>query len=74
MDFTYQKPGRSKFTDGRIEKMPDWLYDPAKAAGRKRHSFSTWKHFDADSPLVDGGLIGPVSLEWYDRVDPLSQN
>jgi hypothetical protein len=60
--------GKSKFTDGRIQKLPDWLYDPAKRAGHKRHSFSVWKHYNADSPLVPAGLLGPVTLEWLNHV------
>jgi hypothetical protein len=62
--------GKSKFTDGRIQKLPDWLYDPAKRGGRKRHSFSVWKHYNADSPLVPAGLLGPVTLEWFNHVAP----
>ncbi|MDR2674775.1 MAG: hypothetical protein LBC18_07890 [Opitutaceae bacterium] len=60
--------GKSKFTDGRIQKLPGWLYDPAKRGERKRHSFSVWKHYNADSPLVPAGLLGPVTLEWLNHV------
>ncbi|MDR0902300.1 MAG: hypothetical protein LBM92_05980, partial [Opitutaceae bacterium] len=67
---SYQPAGTNKFTDGRILKLPGWLYDPAKRAGSKRHSFSVWKHYDADSPLVPAGLLGPVTLEWLNRVAP----
>jgi len=66
--FAYQAAGKSKFTDGRLLKMPDWLYEPARRGERKRASFSTWKHYDADSPLVPAGLLGPVRLEWFQRV------
>jgi hypothetical protein len=62
--FRYQTSGGSKFTDGRLLTFPDWLYDPSKRASRPRQSFSTWKHYDADSPLVPAGLLGPVKLEW----------
>lgn len=65
---TYQAAGKSKFTDGRLEKNPDWLYEPAKRAGRKRQSFSSWKHYEADSPLVKSGLLGPVRIEWFNEV------
>jgi hypothetical protein len=60
--------GKSKFTDGRIQKFPDWLYDSSKRPARKRHSFSVWKHYNADSPLVPSGLLGPVRLEWYNHI------
>ncbi len=63
-DLTYQKEGRNKFTDGKLEKLPAWLYDRSKLAEKKRYSFTTWKHYKADSPLIPSGLIGPVRLEW----------
>ncbi len=62
--YSYQTGG-SKFTVGKLEKLPEWLYDPSKKVERKRHSFSTWKHYDADSPLVPSGLLGPVTIEWF---------
>jgi hypothetical protein len=27
-----------------------------------------WKHYNADSPLVPAGLLGPVTLEWLNHV------
>lgn len=74
VDYTYQKPGTSKFTDGRIEALPQWLSstiagESSEPFARKRHSFSVWKHYDADSPLVRSGLLGPVRIQWLWRVD-----
>lgn len=66
--FAYQEAGKNKFTDGRLLEMPGWLYDPAKRSERKRASFSTWKHYGADSPLVPAGLLGPVRVEWFQRI------
>jgi hypothetical protein len=73
VDYSYQKLGTSKFTDGRIEALPEWL--SSRIAGEssgpfasKRHSFGVWKHYDADSPLVRSGLLGPVRIEWFWRV------
>ena len=75
VDYTYQKPGVSKFTDGRIERMPQWL--SSRISGQssepfagKRHSFSVWQHYDAGAPLVRSGLLGPVRIEWFWRVEP----
>ncbi len=74
VDYTYQKPGTSKFTDGRIEALPHWL--SARISGkssarftRRRHSFSVWKHYEADSPLVRSGLLGPVRIDWFWSLD-----
>jgi hypothetical protein len=74
VDYTYQKPGTSKFTDGRIEELPEWLSSRISETSsarftRRRHSFSVWKHYDADSPLVRSGLLGPVRIEWFWGLD-----
>ncbi len=67
IDFTYQEGG-SRFTKGRIETFPDWLWDPSTRPAQGRHSFSIWKHYSADSPLVESGLLGPVKIEWFWRM------
>ncbi len=69
VDYVYQERGGSKFTDGRIMKFPRWLRDPAQRDESKRHSFSIWKHYDVDSPLVESGLLGPVDIEWLWPLD-----
>jgi hypothetical protein len=61
-DRLFQLP--NKFTDGRLEQLPAWLYDRTRIAEKRRVSFATWKHYTADSPLVPAGLLGPVRLEW----------
>jgi hypothetical protein len=44
-----------------IAEWPDWLSEdkPSPAA---RTTFTTWKHWHKDSPLLDSGLLGPVTL------------
>ncbi len=61
----YQPEGKNKFTDGKLLELPPWLYDRSRLTERKRHSFTTWKHYDAKSPLVPAGLLGPVKIEWH---------
>ena len=63
-DLTYQPEGTNKFTDGKLNQLPAWLYDRTRLAERKRYSFTTWKHYEAKSPLVPSGLLGPVKIEW----------
>jgi hypothetical protein len=63
-DLTYQPEGTNKFTDGRLKQLPAWLYDRSQIAERKRFSFTTWKHYEAKSPLVPSGLLGPVKIDW----------
>jgi hypothetical protein len=45
-----------------ILKLPEWYQQnlPKPAGGRV--TFTTWKHFKKDSPLLESGLIGPVVL------------
>jgi hypothetical protein len=69
-DLKYQKPGTNKFTDGKLEQLPPWLYDRSRIAEKRRVSFTTWKHYTADSPLVPAGLLGPVRLEWRSVIAP----
>jgi hypothetical protein len=47
---------------GNIKVIPDWYLQgkPKPAGGRT--TFATWKHFNADSPLLAAGLVGPVRL------------
>jgi hypothetical protein len=69
-ELTYQPPGKNKFTDGKLEQLPSWLYDRSRLGEKRRVSFTTWKHYSADSPLVPAGLLGPVRLEWRAVVTP----
>lgn len=44
-----------------ISKWPDWLLQ-GKPSPTGRHTFSSWKHWTKESPLLRSGLIGPVTL------------
>lgn len=58
----------SKFTNNGILAFPEWLTDPEIVKKRQRYTFTTWRHYFADSPLVPSGLLGPVKLVIYKRV------
>jgi hypothetical protein len=47
---------------GAIQKLPEWYAQgkPKPAGGRV--TFTTWKHYSKDSPLLESGLIGPLRL------------
>jgi len=66
----YQATGVNKFTDGRILELPSWLKEKAHHRTDARVSFTVWKHYEASSPLVPAGLLGPVRLEWKNVVVP----
>jgi hypothetical protein len=45
-----------------IRRLPEWYVEgrPKPAGGRA--TFSTWKYFSAQDPLVEAGLLGPVRI------------
>ncbi len=47
---------------GDLARWPDWLLEgkPRPSAGRL--TFSTWKHYEKDSPLLPSGLLGPIRV------------
>ena len=70
--YSYQTP-TTKYIEaqnGGIEKLPAWYMtgDPKPAGGRI--AFATWKHYERTSPLVESGLLGPVTLipGWVCRI------
>ena len=62
-DLKYETTG-SKFTIGRLSEVPDWIYE-GKVNGPRR-TFTTWKHYDRNSPLVPSGLDGKVTVRIYE--------
>ena len=46
-----------------IAKWPDWLADPSKRPEPRRMTFSTFRPFTKDTPLMPSGLLGPVRIE-----------
>ena len=44
---------------------PQWLKE-GKPSPTGRITFTTWRHFTKDSPLLPSGLLGPVMLMPYE--------
>ena len=55
--------GLAAATKGNIEQLPAWYKNGKQKPADGRVTFTTWKHFTKDSPLIESGLIGPVKLE-----------
>jgi hypothetical protein len=53
---------------GGIDKLPDWYREGRPKPPGGRVTFSTWKHYAKDSPLLESGLLGPVMLRSALRV------
>ncbi|MGB4837457.1 MAG: glycosylhydrolase-like jelly roll fold domain-containing protein, partial [Saprospiraceae bacterium] len=45
-----------------IKNLPDWYKEGKPKPEGGRVTFSTWKHFNKESPLLESGLIGPVVI------------
>jgi hypothetical protein len=54
--------GREGLIGGYIEQLPDWYLNGQPKPDDGRITFTTWKHYTKDSPLLESGLIGPVRL------------
>lgn len=54
---------------GKLTELPAWYREGKPMPKGDRVTFATWKFFDADEPLLDSGLLGPVRLVFAeDRV------
>jgi hypothetical protein len=47
---------------GAIKTLPAWYKEGKPKPPGGRVTFSTWKHYQKDSPLLLSGLLGPVLL------------
>lgn len=46
----------------RLKDLPDWLINNTPRPQTGRFTFSTWRFYDKNAPLLPSGLIGPVSI------------
>lgn len=47
---------------GAIQQLPDWYLHQKPRPLNGRITFTTWRHYTKESPLLESGLIGPVIL------------
>ena len=50
-----------KLNEPGLKEIPQWVKD-GKPSPTGRHTFTTWKHWNADDRLLPSGLLGPVSI------------
>lgn len=60
-------PGDVKYNGSIIAAWPNWLDGTAKRDS-KRTTFVTFNHWDANSPLQQSGLLGPVIIRSYQHI------
>ncbi|QMW04335.1 glycosyl hydrolase [Spirosoma foliorum] len=54
--------GFVSLSNGAIVELPAWYKEGKPKPADGRVTFTTWKHYNKDSPLLESGLIGPVVL------------
>lgn len=52
-----------QWTKGRLTAWPDWVTNHTPRPEPRRITFTTFKYYDKNSPLISSGLLGPVKLE-----------
>jgi len=46
-----------------IKHIPDWVWTGGPRPQKGRYTFTTWKFYNRDTPLLESGLLGPVTLQ-----------
>jgi (4-O-methyl)-D-glucuronate---lignin esterase len=57
-----QYPDDCQWNGKSLKRWPQWLVEGKPRPVWQRLTFTTWKHWTKDSPLVESGLLGPVLL------------
>ena len=57
-----QLPPDVEWDGTHLKKWPEWLVKNQPRPKTGRITFTTWKFWDKNSPLLDSGLIGPVRV------------
>ncbi len=53
--------------EGNLVEWPQWLLN-GKPSPTGRRTFTTWRHWSKDSPLMESGLLGPVKVLATQRI------
>jgi len=57
-----QPPDAEYGKGGNLVRKPDWIGSNGPRPSPGRLTFTTWRHFSKDSPLLPSGLLGPVTI------------
>ncbi len=63
-----QLPDDCEWQGIHLKAWPQWFVDKSPRPSSKRTTFTTWRHYTRESPLLESGLIGPVMLHSAARV------
>lgn len=56
-----QLPDDREWVGKRLREWPQWLLE-GKPSPTGRYTFTTWHHWTKDDPLLESGLLGPVTI------------
>jgi hypothetical protein len=62
-----QLPDDREWIGKRLKEWPQWVLD-GKPSPTGRFTFTTWHHWTKNEPLLESGLIGPVTVRAAERV------
>ena len=57
-----QLPDDCQWNGNAIASIPGWVTDGGKRPASDRVTFTTWKFYDKNSPLLESGILGPAVL------------
>ena len=62
-----QLPPDCEWQGKQLKEWPQWLLE-GKPSPTGRLTFTTWHHYTKDSPLLESGLLGPVTLRTAEMI------
>ena len=62
-----QLPEDREWNGKQLKEWPQWFLD-GKPSPTGRLTFTTWHHWLKDSPLLESGLLGPVTLQTAQKI------
>jgi len=63
-----QLPPDVEWDGDHLKRWPDWLLQHKPRPNTGRVTFTTWRFYTKDSPLLESGLLGPVTLRSTEMV------
>jgi hypothetical protein len=63
-----QLPEEGEWNGDSIRKWPEWLTQGKPRPESGRYTFTTWRFYHKDSPLLESGLLGPVTVRSVRKV------
>jgi hypothetical protein len=57
-----QHPEDCQWEGINLKNWPEWMQKGEPRPTKERQTFTTWKHWQKDSPLQPSGLLGPVKV------------